>query len=223
MPSARIHEVIAKKINEEYGMDELLLRIGTVAPDCWRNSKISTKHTTHFWDFSIKEGQANNYNEFYNKYRDNISNPVYFGYLIHLITDQYWKTYIDPKFISEENGNKVFKTKDGKMIKDENYFGYNETKKVQKMLAQKYELEKFPIEKEDILNFECEIEELDLNGLFGENGTLNYINTTYSGDSIEESIVFDFEDIINSIDETVDYIKKELEKLNIKIYKKVLG
>ena len=223
MPSARIHEVIAKKINEEYGMDELLLRIGTVAPDCWRNSKISTKHTTHFWDFSIKEGQANNYNEFYNKYRDNISNPVYFGYLIHLITDQYWKTYIDPKFISEENGNKVFKTKDGKMIKDENYFGYNETKKVQKMLAQKYELEKFPIEKEDILNFECEIEELDLNGLFGENGTLNYINKTYSGDSIEESIVFDFDDIINSIDETVDYIKKELEKLNIKIYKKVLG
>ncbi|MBE6149784.1 MAG: hypothetical protein E7170_03585 [Firmicutes bacterium] len=223
MPSARIHEVIAKKINEEYNMDELLLRIGTVAPDCWRNSKISTKHTTHFWDFSIKEGQANNYNEFYNKYCDNISNPVYFGYLIHLITDQYWKTYIDPKFISEENGNKVFKTKDGKMIKDENYFGYNETKKVQKMLAQKYELEKFPIKKEDILNFECEIEELDLNGLFGENGTLNYINKTYSGDSIEESIVFDFDDIINSIDETVDYIKKELEKLNIKIYKKVLG
>ena len=37
MPSARIHEVVAKKINEDYHMDELLLRLGTVSPDCWRN------------------------------------------------------------------------------------------------------------------------------------------------------------------------------------------
>ena len=38
MPSARIHEAIAKKINKEIRMDELLLRIGTVAPDSWRNA-----------------------------------------------------------------------------------------------------------------------------------------------------------------------------------------
>ena len=30
MASARIHEAIAKEINEEYGMDETLLRIGIV-------------------------------------------------------------------------------------------------------------------------------------------------------------------------------------------------
>ena len=37
MPAARIHEAIAKKINTEYNLDERLLRIGTVSPDCWRN------------------------------------------------------------------------------------------------------------------------------------------------------------------------------------------
>lgn len=37
MPSAWVHEAIAKKINQEYNYDELLLRIGTISPDCWRN------------------------------------------------------------------------------------------------------------------------------------------------------------------------------------------
>ena len=72
MASARIHESIAKEINKEFNMDEILLRIGTVAPDCWRNvdtnSGVKDKYLTHFWDFRIKEGQANNYEEFYLKY-----------------------------------------------------------------------------------------------------------------------------------------------------------
>ena len=37
MPSARVHEAIAKKINQDYHFDERLLRIGTISPDCWRN------------------------------------------------------------------------------------------------------------------------------------------------------------------------------------------
>ncbi len=63
MPSARIHEAIAKEINIDYGMDEILLRIGSVSPDCWRNVKDDTgvkdKYLTHFWEFRIKDRQAN--------------------------------------------------------------------------------------------------------------------------------------------------------------------
>lgn len=72
MPSVRPHEAIAKEINKEYGMDESLLIIGAVSPDCWRNVKNASgfkdKYLTHFLDFRIKDGEANGYEEFYLKY-----------------------------------------------------------------------------------------------------------------------------------------------------------
>ena len=67
MPSALIHEAVAKEINKDYKMNELLLRIGTVSPDSWRNVEtgVKDKYLSHFWDFRVKEGQANNYEKFY--------------------------------------------------------------------------------------------------------------------------------------------------------------
>ena len=124
MPSARIHEAIAKELNVDYKFDELLLRIGTVSPDCWRNvdseSGIKDKYLTHFWDFRIKDGQANDYKEFYLKYYNKLNNPFYFGYLVHLIVDQYWKTFIDPKYEIVENGVKGFRLKNGRFHDNEN-------------------------------------------------------------------------------------------------------
>ncbi len=221
MPSARIHEAVAKEINKDYNMDEILLRIGTVSPDSWRNVKDSSgfkdKNVTHFWDFKIKEGQANNYDEFYLKYFNQLSNPFYFGYLIHLITDQYWKTYIDPKYEVTENGVEGFRLKDGSFHDNANWFGYFEDIKLQKMLARKYNLGYLPTEEKDIPNFYCSINEIDLSGLFGKNGTLSYINKelTYENE-LQESLIFDLDEIIKSIDEVVKYIKKELKRLEIK-------
>ena len=36
--------------------------------------------------------------------------------------DQYWKTYIDPKFETEENGVKGFRLKNGKFHDNENWW-----------------------------------------------------------------------------------------------------
>ncbi|MDE6284912.1 MAG: hypothetical protein K2M17_04130, partial [Bacilli bacterium] len=180
MASARIHEAIAKEINKEYGMDETLLRIGTVSPDCWRNVEIDSgvkdKYLSHFWDFRIKEGQANDYDEFYFKYYNQLSNPFYFGYLLHLMADQYWKAYVDVKYEVQENGINGFRLKDGSFHDDENWFGYFEDVKLQKMLAKKYNLDYLPTEASEIPNFFCQIDELNLSGLFGPNGSLSYIN-----------------------------------------------
>lgn len=221
MASARVHEAIAKEINKEYGMDETLLRIGTVSPDCWRNVKVDSgvkdKYLTHFWDFRIKNGQANDYGEFYFKYYNQLSNPFYFGYLIHLMADQYWKTYVDPKYEVQENGIKGFRLKDGSFHDNENWFGYFEDIKLQKMLARKYNLGYLPTEESSIPNFSCEIDELNLSGLFGTNGTLSYINNELSpknGD--QESQIYDLNDIIDSIYNTVKFIKQELKRLKIK-------
>lgn len=218
MPSARIHEVISIIINKDYKYDELLLRIGTVAPDSWRNVEsgcgIKDKYLSHFWDFRIKEGQANDYLKFYIKYYDDLSNPFYFGYLIHLIVDQYWKTYIDNNFVLYKNGIKYYKLKDGSLHDDLNYYGYRESLKIQKQLAKKYKLGLFPIYMKDINNFICNIDELNLNGLFGQKGTLNYINTNifYNEDDIE-SDVYDISVIDKYINDTVVFVKKELKKL----------
>lgn len=218
MASARIHEAIAKEINKEYKMNELLLRIGAVAPDCWRNvennSGVKDKYLTHFWNFRIKDGQANDYTEFYLKYYNQLLNPFYFGYLIHLMTDQYWKTYIDSKYKAKENGIDGFRLKDGSFHDNENWFGYFEDIKIQKLLAKKYSLDYFPTEAKDIPNFSCQIDELNLSGLFGTNGTLNYINQELSPDkNDQESLIYDLDDILESIHKTVNFIKQELKKL----------
>ena len=170
MPSARVHGAIAKEINKDKHFDELLLRMGTVSPDCWRNmepeSGIKDKYLTHFWNFRIKEGQANDYQEFYLKYYNKLDNPFYFGYLIHLIGDQYWKTYIDPKFEIEENGIREFRLKNGEFHDNENWWGYFDSLKMQKQIAKIYGLTKFPINVED-------------------KGTLNYVNTDIMPEEID--------------------------------------
>ena len=218
MPSARTHEVIAIKLNKEYHMDETLLRLGTVSPDSWRNveteSGVKDKYLTHFWDFRKKVGQANDYIEFYLKYYNKLNNPFYFGYLLHLITDQYWKSIIDPKYFFKEDGINKCRLKDGTSIEDKDWFSYYESLKIQKKLCKEYNLGLLPTNKDDITNFECNIDELNLNGLFGPNGTANYINTKLTpSKALEESVLYDYNDIKKYIDETIIYIKKELNRL----------
>ena len=227
MPSARIHEAVAKEVNKDYNYDELLLRIGTVAPDCWRNVEnengVKDKYLTHFWDFRVKQGQANDYEEFYFKYYNFLTNPFYFGYLVHLITDQYWKTFIDQKYETIVNGERMFKLKDGSYHDDKNWWGYFDSLKIQKQIAKLYKLDKLPIEKSDIPNFSCSIDELNLSGLFGLNGTLNYINTSLSpSQNDEESQIYDINEITNDIKITSFFVKSELQRLkNISETKKI--
>jgi len=229
MPSARIHEAIARKINEDYKMDDILLRIGTVSPDSWRNvetdSGVKDKYLTHFWNFRIKDGQANDYEEFYLKYYRELNNPFYFGYLIHLITDQYWKTFIDPKYFVVEDGITKIRLKDGTLHENKDWYSYYESIKIQKQICKIYDLGVLPTRMENIPNFKCEIDELNLNGLFGLNGTLSYINNNLMpGEKEEISQVFDIDDIVKYIDITVEFIKKELirlEQLRIENDKKI--
>ena len=247
MPAARIHEAVALEINKDYEMDEILLRLGTIAPDCWRNVDESTglksKKISHFWDFKVKQGEANNYIEFYLKYYSQMNNPFYFGYLIHLITDQYWKSKIDPLYVE----NNVWQLKDGTKYdikndpkyfdeeenvwninggtgydekKSEEYrkhFGYYEELKMQKKLAKKYKLGMLPIKQEDVLNLDVNIDELCLDGLFskdGKKGTAEFVNGSLDTPIADnESIVYDFDKFEKHIEDTVEFTKSELIRL----------
>ena len=40
MPSFIIHASVAKEYNKKHKLDDLLFIVGSIAPDCWRNSKL---------------------------------------------------------------------------------------------------------------------------------------------------------------------------------------
>ncbi len=213
MASARIHEAIALEVNKDYNLDELLLRIGTVAPDSWRSAspEVKDKYLSHFWNFRIKKGEAYDYKEFYLKYFHQLQNPVYFGYLIHLMADQYWKTYIDPLYKINQNGKIGYRLKDGSFCIDHNRFRHNEGIKLQKQLASVYQLGALPHSLLDLPNFHFAIDELNLNGLWG---TLNYINTNLMPSETKENLqIYDLNDIIKKIHLASDFIKQELKSL----------
>ena len=78
MPAARIHEVIALKVNQDYNYDNTLLRLGTISPDSWRNSEKlknnNGKNITHFRNPDVIEGESNDYDRFFDKYKNGVSN-----------------------------------------------------------------------------------------------------------------------------------------------------
>ena len=218
MPSARIHEVIIKEINKDYDFDELLLRIGTIAPDSWRNIRlkhdIKNKYASHFLDFREKDNLAYNYVEFYLKYYKNLSNPFYFGYLVHLIVDKYWKKNIDKRFYKINKYGKAYKFRDGSYKKISSFFLYKDSLKMQSTLAYIYKLSDLPINREYYKHLECNIDELNLDGLFDEDGSLGYIKKDILPKNYESEIaIYDVDLIIKYINETVNFVKEELERL----------
>lgn len=76
----------------------------------------------------------------------------------YLITDQYWKSVIDPKFFYTEDGVRKCKLKDGALIEDKDWFSYYKSLKIQKKLCKEYDLGLLPMEKENIPNFEFNID-----------------------------------------------------------------
>ena len=55
---------------------------------------------------------------------------------------------------------------------------------------------------------------MNLTSLFGPNGTINYINTKIMPSEVdEESILYDHDDIEKYLNDTVMFVKKELNRL----------
>lgn len=66
------------------------------------------------------------------------------------------------------------------------------------------------------INKDKHFDELNLNGLFGNKGTLNYLNTDIMpGEKDEESEIYDINQVIAVIKETAEFIKQELNRLEV--------
>lgn len=209
MPSFIIHEAVGKIVNISLKMNDKLFMIGTIMPDCWRNSKkfgYENRLLSHFQLNSRKE----DYEAFYEKYKSNIDNPLYMGYLVHLITDAYWRGNVTTNFEKEIDGNMYYINKDGTLtIKSYLYKKENLLKIMPKIIK------KFNISKISLDNYHNElnnlyIDELDISGL---NDSVNFTNNLIDIAEEGDSILYDFDKINYWIEETSNYVLREIQRL----------
>lgn len=105
MPTHKIHIAVANKVNTRlnYDLDSIIL--GSVMPDICVENRDGISHYQN-----NKQGIENvaNPDLFVKKYKRKLKNPIIMGYLIHLLTDNYYNSYIYNKFyIFDENGNEI--------------------------------------------------------------------------------------------------------------------
>lgn len=101
MPTHKMHMAIANAVNKELKLNDDMVMIGSVLPDL----TIDKRHrASHFKNGEEGiEGTANPY-KFLIKYKSKLDNPVMVGYLIHLLTDRYFNSYVFQNFyIYDEN------------------------------------------------------------------------------------------------------------------------
>lgn len=93
LPNWKVHLEIAKKLNKQINFDKEdlnLFLLGNIAPDI--NNGFIVKEISHIYNHDqthlYNEKNHSTYTNFYNKYKDILkTNPVAYGYFIHLYTD----------------------------------------------------------------------------------------------------------------------------------------
>ena len=213
MPAGSIHLSIAKIVNEKLKVDEKIFYIASIAPDCWRHSKLhGDKLKSHFSvDYNLNglEIKIEDYHKFSEKYKDNLTDPFVLGYLIHLMVDNYWKKNVTSRYHFNIDGKKKIKTKNG-------FFeGTNE--EIKKFLHDNNAIltinivKKFDVQLvSPIVNVECIVEEIDLSGLIK---TINYVNETNFLLINDESDIYELEELYEDVLKCSKFILDELEKI----------
>ena len=101
MPTHKMHMAIANEVNKYLKLDEDMIMIGSVLPDLTMDKRHRASHFKNGEEGV--EGTANPY-KFLLKYKDKLKNPVMVGYLIHLLTDRYFNSYVFQNYyIYDEN------------------------------------------------------------------------------------------------------------------------
>lgn len=101
MPTHKMHMAIANEVNKYLKLDDDMIMIGSVLPDLTMDKRHRASHFKNGEEGV--EGTANPY-KFLLKYKDKLKNPVMVGYLIHLLTDRYFNSYVFQNYyIYDEN------------------------------------------------------------------------------------------------------------------------
>lgn len=95
MPTHKMHMAIANSVNKYLNLDNDKVMIGSVLPDL----TIDKRHReSHFKNGEEGlSGTANPY-KFLLKYKKDLKDPIMVGYLIHLLTDRFFNSYVFQNF-----------------------------------------------------------------------------------------------------------------------------
>lgn len=221
MPSAIIHRCIHKKVLEKTkkfktDYDKYIYDISSVAPDSWRNtnelknSKLPKKLKRKISHFSLDTEFVEHYELFKRKYIKHINHPFVFGYLVHLMTDNFWrlemyyKRNYDINNIDSELLNIDFSNKKTNLNKAIDIF----TKDLKKQFNIN---ELTPLKEKDIDSLP-KIEELPYDGI---NTTIRFTNEQLNKEFYEEAKEYNLKDMINGIETISNKIIEELKKEKI--------
>ena len=111
MPSWSIHIALANRLKKKYNFTDDFI-IGNVIPDATNGfiikdiSNIIHHPKTHFNFQGSNRPPKNDTNKFLDIYMDKINNPIIFGSLIHLMTDNYFNEYTYRNHIEDVDGKK---------------------------------------------------------------------------------------------------------------------
>lgn len=207
MASAVIHLCVAKEINKYLKMDENYLLLGSIAPDISKQIG-ETKEISHFLDHT-NEDDIPNIDRFLSKYKNELNNPFEMGYFIHLLTDKYWFRDYVYKYIERYTQDKVKKKVTYTAIKD---LIYNDYTNLNIKLIDNHNLNldlfynEIPLPKSKII--EIPVEKLHI--------LIDKMGIIIEDSKEEKTFVFDTTDIEEFIKNTVKYIIRDVQMLDIK-------
>lgn len=208
MPSATTHICVSKIINKKLKLNEYEFTMGNLIPDSWRNNGEKNRCVTHF---SERYNQNENYLKFYDKYKKFINSPFVLGYLTHLITDFYYRNYVNPRYLITYENKRTIRKKDVAPFlppeKHGDFFRKNKTF-LTNYLTHHFKLDKVELTKE-IYN---PIEEVNFESF---KKSLKYINDNELNDKVCENEIFDYNESLVDIEKCSKFILNELEKLNL--------
>ncbi len=207
MASAVIHLCIAKEVNKYLKMDLNELLLGSIAPDISKQIG-ETKEISHFLDHT-NEDDIPNIDRFLAKYKDELNKPFEMGYFIHLLSDKYWFRDYVYNYVERYTQNNTKKKITYTALRD---LIYNDYTNINIDLIDKYML---PL---DIFSNEWElpsskITEIPMDKL---DILIDKMGLIIKDSKEEKTFLFDTKDIETFISNTVKYIIKDIQMLDIK-------
>lgn len=221
MPSAIIHRCVHKKVLEKTkkftsDIDKYIYDVSSVAPDSWRNTlefkesnspKKLMRKKSHF---SKETEFVENYELFLNKYKKYLSHPFIYGYLVHLMTDNLWrsevyyKKFYNTSKIDNELLNKDYTSEKTSLNNDIDYFTIK--------LKEYYEINALEEIEESLIENLPKIDELTYEGI---NTTIRFTNSQLINNTTNKVMSFTKEELINSIEIVSNLIVEKLKELKI--------
>ena len=206
MPSAIIHRCVNKRVQEELNKftsqnDKYIYDVASIAPDSWRNtiefknSDLPKKLKRKYSHFSKETEFVEQYEIFKEKYKNKLDNPFIFGYLIHLMTDNFWRLEVFYKKNFDINNI------DNELLNIEHLEEKSELNQdietLTKEIAKYYKINELREISEEEISKIPNIDELTYDGI---NDTIRYTNSQLLKETNREIIKYNLNDIIDGIE-----------------------